>query len=185
MSMPSLKFSMCPGCCRGWLESSRADQTVCEHMWQYKKLIVWLQLDTENVKVNFLFLLYSVKLRNTHIRKISSGLHVHTETNQKVWWPSIVTCVTTNRESDHHCKTLNSHLSSLIYKHDHAGLTCDADALTAIVDRLRGSRWASVVKINWFILNITSSFSVNNRYRYLNVSANTNESILTQDKSLL
>ena len=82
-------------------------------------------------------------------------------------------------------KTLNSYLLSLIYKHDHAGLTCDADTLTAIVERLRGRRWASVVKINWFILNITSSFSVNSKYRYLNVSANTNESILTQDKSLL
>lgn len=59
-------------------------------------------------------------------------------------------------------------------------LTWEADSLTVTVDRLRGSKWASVVKINWFMLNTRSSFSVNSRYKYLNVSASTNESILTK-----
>lgn len=61
-------------------------------------------------------------------------------------------------------------------------LTWEADSLTVTVDRLRGSKWASVVKINWFMLNTRSSFSVNSRYKYLNVSASTNESILTKKK---
>ena len=50
------------------------------------------------------------------------------------------------------------------------------------MDKLSGRRCASVVKTNWFKLNIKSCFSVNNRYRYLNVSARTNESILKYNK---
>ena len=61
-------------------------------------------------------------------------------------------------------------------------LTCEADSFTAMVDKLRGRIWASVVKTNWFKLNTKSSFSVNRRYKYLNVSARTNESILKGSK---
>uniref|UniRef100_A0A6B0UG47 Putative secreted protein n=1 Tax=Ixodes ricinus TaxID=34613 RepID=A0A6B0UG47_IXORI len=48
-----------------------------------------------------------------------------------------------------------------------------------ILARLSGSRCASVVNTNWSKSNRMSSGDANSRYRYLKVSASTNESILS------
>lgn len=66
----------------------------------------------------------------------------------------------------------------LIYEYDYVGFICDVDVFIVIVERLRGSKWVFVVKINWFILNIRFFFLVNNRYKYLNVLVKINEFIL-------
>lgn len=49
--------------------------------------------------------------------------------------------------------------------------------------RVRGSRCASVVKMNWSKSMIKSLGLAKSRYRYLNVSDNTNESILLKRRA--
>lgn len=172
MSRALFKFSRCTGCCRGWLEKPRAGCSDCEKSVGYRECESELSLSPllrEAKKyVHQKYLIWTTCAYRDQSKSLMTM-----DTN--LWLQTHV--------QYYHCKTLSLCLSLLIHEHDHAGLTCDADAFTAIVERLRGSKWASVVKINWFILNIRSSFSVNNRYKYLNVSAKTNESILTQNKS--
>lgn len=76
---------------------------------------------------------------------------------------------------------VTSHITMRVLYYSFLTLVSNVEALTR--DRARGRRWASVVKM-YSLTGTTKSFSSeNNRYRYLKVSASTNESNLMKKKN--